>query len=164
MELDVIIETPDWEAHGLEALCLDVCAMTLRYLDLDPQRYEFCVLGCDDAKIAELNADFRGKPTPTNVLSWPSDEIDLPLGKSPALPDADPDGPPYELGDIAIAFETCWREAAEQGKPFEHHLTHLLIHATLHLLGFDHINDPDAAHMEAIEARILESRGIPDPY
>ena len=162
--VDIIIEAPEWETTGLDALAGRACAAALTGLGLDPDRFEIALLACDDARIAELNGDFRSKPTPTNVLSWPSEDIDLPLGESPAMPASDPGGAPHELGDIAIAFQTCAREASEQDKPFADHVSHLLVHATLHLLGFDHINDPDAAHMEAIETRILATMGIPDPY
>ena len=98
------------------------------------------------------------------MLSWPAEEIALPLGRTPALPDPGADGPPHELGDIAIAWQTCAREAAGQGKPFAAHVTHLLVHATLHLLGFDHTTEADAAHMEGLETRILANMGVADPY
>jgi probable rRNA maturation factor len=68
------------------------------------------------------------------------------------------------LGDIAVAYETCAREAEEQGKDFDDHLTHLMVHSILHLLGFDHINDPDATVMESLETRILARLGVADPY
>lgn len=162
--VDVIIEAPEWGRVDLEVLAAQACSATLAELGLTPGLFEIALLACDDARIADLNADFRDKPQPTNVLSWPAEEIDLPFGQTPDLPDPDPQGPPLELGDVAIAFQTCAREAEEQNKPLEHHIGHLLVHATLHLLGFDHINDPDAAHMEAIETRILATMGIPDPY
>ena len=73
-------------------------------------------------------------------------------------------GPGEELGDIAIAWDTCAREAAEAGKPLEEHLTHLIVHATLHLLGYDHENDADAELMENLESTILVDMGFPDPY
>ena len=118
-------------------------------------------LGCDDVRIAALNADFRGKAQPTNVLSWPSAERGPEAeGARPAPPDpADP-----ELGDIALAFETCAAEAAAADKPLEDHLTHLVVHGILHLLGYDHVRDGDAALMERIEAEILGKLGIRDPY
>ncbi len=162
--VDVICEAEQWEAAGLDALAQEACCAALAGLGLPPERFEISLLACDDARIAALNADFRGKPQPTNVLSWPADDIDLPLGEVPELPAPGPDGPPYELGDIAIAFETCQREAQEQGKPFADHVRHLLVHGTLHLLGFDHINDADAAVMEGIETRVLATMGVPDPY
>ena len=80
------------------------------------------------------------------------------VARDPMEPGATP------LGDIAIAWETCAREAAEQGKPLEHHITHLMVHATLHLLGFDHISDAEATVMETLEAEILGKMGIEDPY
>lgn len=123
--------------------------------------WEVAVMGCDDARIAALNADFRGKARPTNVLSWPSDErgADTP-GGPPLAPD--PHDP--ELGDIAIAYDTCAREAAEQNKPFDAHVIHLLVHATLHLLGYDHQTEADAMRMESLEVRIVTALGLPDPY
>ncbi|WP_071672482.1 rRNA maturation RNase YbeY [Nioella nitratireducens] len=162
--VDVICEAPEWEAADLETLAEQACRAALTWLALDPSRFEISLLACDDARIANLNADFRGKPQPTNVLSWPADEIDLPLGAPPEMPDPGPDGPPYELGDIAIAYQTCQREAKDQDKPFADHVRHLLVHGTLHLLGFDHINDADAAVMEGIETRVLATLGVPDPY
>jgi len=164
MIIDLLVEDSGWDEDHLADLAPVACAAALAAVGLEPGRFEISLMACDDARIAALNADFRGKPTPTNVLSWPAEIIALPLGKMPDLPVADAGGPPVELGDIAIAYETCAAEAADQGKPFDDHLRHLLIHATLHLLGFDHINDADADLMESIETRILETLGIPDPY
>lgn len=162
--VDVVVDAPQWASAGIESLAERVCSATLAQIGLDPDRFEIAILACDDTRIALLNTDFRSKPQPTNVLSWPSHEITLPLGRSPGFPSPDPDDSPFELGDIAIAYQTCAREANEQGKPLADHISHLLVHAALHLLGFDHINDEDAAHMEAIETRILATMGIPDPY
>ncbi|MEL7181678.1 MAG: rRNA maturation RNase YbeY, partial [Pseudomonadota bacterium] len=120
------------------------------------------LLACNDARIAVLNEDFRGKPRPTNVLSWPSDERAAAIdGEMPAPPRPGPDN---ELGDIAIAFETCKREADAAGKPMRDHTLHLLVHGTLHLLGYDHERDRDATLMEGLETEILGKLGIPDPY
>lgn len=161
MTADVIIEDERWQTAGLEALAERAEQATLGHLSLDPEDWETCVMGCNDARIAELNEDFRDKPTATNVLSWPSEERAAETeGTAPDLPE----GPDPELGDIAIAFETCEREAQEQGKPFDHHVTHLLVHGILHLLGFDHIRDADATLMERIETEILGKMGIRDPY
>ena len=162
MTVDCVIEDDRWEAVGLEALAERACAAALAARGLEPEEWEIALLGCDDARIAALNADFRDKPRPTNVLSWPSEE------RGPDLDGGDPEAPEAgydpELGDIAIAYETCAREAEEQGKPFTDHVTHLLVHATLHLLGFDHIRDGDAALMERLEVEILGKMGLPDPY
>jgi probable rRNA maturation factor len=162
--VDLVIEDSGWNEVQLGALAQAACAAALAVLGLDPDRYEISLLGCNDARIAALNADFRGKPQPTNVLSWPATDIALPLGRMPELPVPGAAGDPVELGDIAIAHETCAAEAAAQGKPFDDHVRHLLAHATLHLLGFDHIKDADAALMQGLETRILETLGIPDPY
>ncbi len=162
--VDVIIESDLWSEIGLDSLAAEACGAALVGLNLDAARFEISLLACDDDRISALNEDFRGKPLPTNVLSWPTEVIELPLGQSPELPNPADDGSIVELGDIAIAFETCQREAKEQNKPFVDHVRHLLVHGTLHLLGFDHINDADAAHMEGLETRILATLGVPDPY
>jgi probable rRNA maturation factor len=165
MTTDTIIEDARWDAANLDALADRATEATLTHLGLDPEAFEICLMGCDDARIAELNADFRGKPQPTNVLSWPSEEraADAP-GQTPPLPEPDPTGMPNELGDIAIAYETCTQEAHEAGKSMADHVTHLIIHGTLHLLGYDHIEDTDAALMEGLEVKILGKLGISDPY
>lgn len=153
---DCVIEDDRWEAAGLEDLAARAVTATL---DWHRVGGEVVVMGCDDARIAALNADFRGKPRATNVLSWPSVEAEPRApGTAPDIPDTD------ELGDIAIAYDTCAAEALAQGKPFAHHVTHLLVHACLHLLGYDHENDPDAELMEQTERRILAGLDIPDPY
>ena len=105
---------------------------------------EASVVLSDDSFIQTLNSYYRKKDSPTNVLSFPQE---LPL-----------------LGDIVLAHETIAREADEQGKSFEEHLTHLSIHGTLHLLGYDHIDDDDAQEMEALEVEILESLNVKNPY
>jgi probable rRNA maturation factor len=157
---DCIIEDPRWDALGFDALAERTARATLAALGLTADGHEIAILACDDTRIHALNADFRGKPQPTNVLSWPSDE------RSAATPGTMPDLPqiPMELGDIAIAYDTCAQEAADQGKTLAAHVTHLIAHGILHLLGFDHVDDADAALMEGTETRILASIGISDPY
>ncbi|WP_172292983.1 rRNA maturation RNase YbeY [Pseudoruegeria sp. HB172150] len=159
MTVDVVIEAPEWEALGLEALASRAAAAALAHLGLEPEDFETALLGCDDDRIAVLNEAFRGKPTPTNVLSWPSEERAAEVaGERPELP------APGELGDVAIAWGVCEREAAEAGKPVADHVTHLIVHGILHLLGYDHEDDADAALMERTEAEILATLGLPDPY
>lgn len=162
MSPDILIEDPRWTAENLTAMAGPAVAAVLAYHDI--AEAEVSLLGCDDARIAELNADFRDKAKPTNVLSWPEEELgpDEP-GAAPHPPEPDFDGT-LSLGDIAISYDTCAREAAAQSKPFAHHVTHLIVHATLHLLGYDHIRDADATRMEEIERLILGKLGIPDPY
>ncbi len=137
MSIDITIEDDRWEALGLSALCDRACAAALDHLGLDLDECEISLLACDDDRIAVLNADFRAKPVPTNVIT---------------------------LGDIAIAWETCEREAAEQGKRMEDHVTHLIVHGLLHLLGYDHVRDADATLMEGLETTILGELGLDDPY
>ena len=157
--IDVIVESGDWDEEMLSDLAEAASTATLTHLGLDPSRFEIALLACDDARIAQLNASFRDKPTPTNVLSWPSAEraADTP-GGVPSPPEED------ELGDLALAYETCAREATDANKAFAHHVTHLLVHGILHLLGYDHIYEEDAGRMEALEVEILATLGLPDPY
>jgi probable rRNA maturation factor len=164
MILDLNIEDARWEVLGLEALAEKAAGAVLLYLGIDEDEVELSVLGCSDARIAELNAEFRGKPVPTNVLSWPAEERGAEIeGDMPELPEADVFGA-IELGDIAIAYETCAREAGAAGKTLEAHATHLLVHGILHLLGFDHERDRDATLMEGLETEILGKMSIEDPY
>ena len=106
----------------------------------------------DDRAMRKLNRTYRGKDKPTNVLSFPAGEV--PDGKGKARP----------LGDVAVALGTVKREAKAQGKTVGDHLTHLMVHAVLHLLGYDHESDPDADEMEALERKALATLGIADPY
>ncbi|MEL6450206.1 MAG: rRNA maturation RNase YbeY [Pseudomonadota bacterium] len=161
-DIDILIDDPRWHGAGLAPLATRAITATLDHLALGPA--ELSLLACDDVRIATLNADFRGKPTPTNVLSWP--EADLAPaqdGGTPAPPTPDPGGA-LALGDIALAYDTCAAEAAAQNKAFSDHVTHLIVHGTLHLLGYDHIRDGDARRMEAHEVEILGNLGISDPY
>ncbi len=164
MEIDILIESPEWQAVDLPRLAQAACVATLHGVGMDPARFSLSILACDDARIAVLNTEFRGKPTPTNVLSWPSEDRspDRP-GAIPDLPEGN-DGPPEELGDLALAYQTCAREAQDGGKPLVHHVFHLIIHGLLHCLGYDHETDLDADVMEALETQILATMGLPDPY
>ncbi len=163
--VETVIEDPRWEEFGLAALAERAARATLSGLGLPSDGFAISLMGCDDARIAVLNADFRGKPQPTNVLSWPSEERGAEfVGEDPALPEPGLPEDPESLGDIAIAFDTCAREAAEQAKPLSDHVTHLIVHGVLHLLGYDHIEDEDAELMEGLEVRILASLGVSDPY
>ncbi|MBA3981050.1 MAG: rRNA maturation RNase YbeY, partial [Alcanivorax sp.] len=101
-----------------------------------------------------LNHDYRGKDAPTNVLSFP---FEMPEGLTLS-------GDELILGDIALCADVIAREATEQGKPAAHHWAHMVVHGVLHLLGYDHVADDDAADMEALEVTILAGLGIPDPY
>ena len=115
----------------------------------EPAEGEVSILLCDDAEIRRLNAQWRGKDSATNVLSFPS---------------AMQNQVERHLGDIAIAYETVAREASDEGKTFTDHLAHLAAHGYLHLIGFEHETDEDAEEMEALEREILAGLGIGDPY
>jgi probable rRNA maturation factor len=118
---------------------------------------ELSVTLTSDEHVRELNAKWRNKDKPTNVLSFPmADELDL--GR------ANVSGMELLLGDIVLAHGVCEAEAAEKGVPLEQHATHLMVHGTLHLLGYDHHKDSEAADMEAREVRALERLGIANPY
>ncbi len=162
MSVDVIIEDTRWAGLDFETLAEVASDAALTHLGVETSEFEVSILACDDARIAVLNQDFRAKPAPTNVLSWPSDERAAETEGD--MPDMPTEGPDSELGDIAIAYDTCAREAAEQNKPLADHVTHLIVHGTLHLLGFDHENEPDAALMEGLETEILGNLGLADPY
>ncbi len=164
-ETDLLIEDARWQGLGLQALAEQAFAAALRELGLDPARFAVSLLACDDARIAGLNAEFRGRPVATNVLSWPAETRRPPApGLSPPLPQVPEGAPPLELGDIAIAHETIAAEAENAGLSLRDHAAHLLIHALLHLLGYDHVCDRDATLMERIEVAALARLGIADPY
>jgi probable rRNA maturation factor len=115
---------------------------------------ELAVSLADDAVQQRLNRDWRGVDQPTNVLAFPAWNPDTPV----------PPGAPLLLGDVVLAFETAAREADEQGKLLGDHLSHLIVHGVLHLLGYDHLTEAEAVAMESLETSILASLGVPDPY
>jgi probable rRNA maturation factor len=165
MLVDTVIEDDRWAEFDLPARAETAARATLAAAGLRPEGFVLCLMGCDDAAIADLNAEFRGKPSPTNVLSWPAEERrPAQAGAAPRLPRPGRAEMPCELGDIAIAYDTCAREAAEQAKPFADHVTHLVAHGVLHLLGYDHETEADAALMEGLERRALATLGVSDPY
>ncbi|MBB5986981.1 rRNA maturation RNase YbeY [Sphingobium lignivorans] len=153
-------EDTDWTALADRAVraALALAQTTdARLIDARLQ-VEVSVKLSDDGEVRQLNAAYRGKDKPTNVLSFPMVQPDL----IEALANTD-DGEAL-LGDIILARETCAREASERGISLESHATHLIVHGTLHLIGHDHEDDVQAETMEAIEIRALETLGLADPY
>ena len=123
-----------------------------------PAHGEVSVKLTDDRQISELNSGFRGKSGATNVLSFPAQDFTAPAEQN-IFPDM-----PFSLGDIVLAFDTLACEADAADKDFADHLAHLLVHGLLHLLGYDHQDDGDAAQMEAREIVLLAGVGVGDPY
>lgn len=145
-DIEVLVEGGDWDCipQGAPSLALRAARAALAAAGAPGG---LAILLADDARLAALNTAFRAKAGPTNVLSFPA-----------------PANPEGWLGDVALAFETCRREAEAQGKRLEHHLQHLVAHGVLHLVGFDHETDAEASEMEGLEAKILAGLGAPDPY
>ena len=159
MELDTSIEA-DWPPDLVWDLLADRAAAALSELapELSHSRLSVSLLFTSNAEVHALNREWRGKDKPTNVLSFPM------LERAELLALAH-DGPPEMLGDIALALETCTREAADKQITLEHHIAHLIIHGLLHLAGYDHETSPeDARAMEALEINALALMGIADPY
>lgn len=155
---DVVIEDDRWETLGLDTVAEKAGLAALKIVNLATDGREVCVMACSDARIAELNTEFRHKKSPTNVLSWPAYQL------TPEIAGQIPNDGGDSFGDIALAFETCMREAQEQNLSPADHVTHLIVHGCLHLLGYDHENDHDAEVMEALEIKALASLGISNPY
>ena len=163
IHLDILYEDPRWKELPFAPLAQAAVDAVAAALSI-PKGYEISILTCDDPKIAILNEDFRDTAKATNVLSWPSDDRGpMVAGEEPARLGKPSELDP-ELGDIAISYDTCAREAAEQHKTMENHVSHLLVHGTLHLLGYDHIEDADAKIMESLERSLLANLSISDPY
>lgn len=183
LEVSVIVEDPAWAALGdptaLQALVERAVAAALAgpgHQDLKPLReaapFGVAVMLTSDEAVARLNEAFRGKAAPTNVLSWPAVALDAPqdlpgvLAEIEASAAAGGDASERHLGDIAMAYGVTAREAASRAErtTLEDHATHLIVHGVLHLLGYDHIREDDAARMEARERAILARLGVADPY
>jgi probable rRNA maturation factor len=191
--IEVAVQADGWPEHNWESLAERACssAFTITpYISLlsSPNPIEIAIRLTSDAEVQGLNREYRGKDTPTNVLSFPMLEgealMDLisahpePVeGRSVASTDVDKKGNPSTgsvrtglgeqeilLGDIILAHETCAREAAAKKISLEAHAQHLIIHGTLHLLGYDHISDAEAQVMESLERQIMASLGLHDPY
>jgi probable rRNA maturation factor len=153
---EVLVVAACWQSEpDAEAVIQRALAAAAETVDKDVAEAEVAVMLTDDAGIRTLNSNWRGIDKPTNVLSFPAlqPEGEWKAGDAPRM-----------LGDIAIAYETMRREADEEHRPFDHHLSHLAVHGFLHLIGYDHENDDDAEEMEALEQQILAHLGIPDPY
>ena len=150
--VDVVVDADGWPPEeDLVALVEAAVAAAAARADVGDGDAELVVAFSDDARVRELNRDFRGKDSATNVLSFPA-----PAGVS---------GPgPRLLGDVVLARETVVAEAAAEGRPVENHVRHLVVHGFLHLVGYDHETDQEAERMERLETEVLALLGVPDPY
>jgi probable rRNA maturation factor len=153
LSVTILDEGGDWSAFGAreQAIAGAAAAVARAPGCARAQGAEACVVLADDALVRSLNRDYRGKDAPTNVLSFPFQDT----------PGAAPSG---HLGDVVLAAETVRGEAEAQGIPPLHHLQHLVVHGLLHLLAFDHDTEAEAATMEGLEAQILATLGVADPY
>ncbi len=163
IEIDLALQDPVW-LDDLPDAQYDVkragTAALTRFCTGPP--LGLAVVLASDAELRTLNLRWRGIDRPTNVLSFSSEERTP--GSTPAPPAGAPDDLPIELGDVVLARETVMREAGEGGIPPSHHLCHLVVHGSLHLMGYDHEDDDEAACMEGLEAAVLAGLGIPNPY
>lgn len=153
---EVIVAAESWQDQpDAEDVIQRAIIAAAEMVETDVADAEIAVMLTDDAGIRTLNNNWRGIDKATNVLSFPALQPTGPRGEDDA---------PRMLGDIAIAYETMRREADDEQKPFDHHLSHLTVHGFLHLIGYDHETDDEADEMETLEREILAHLGIPDPY
>lgn len=158
VEIDVIAEDATWRAAlpDLEATCRRAATAGLSVGAGTLTSAEACVVLSSDAAVRALNRRYRHRDAATNVLSFPN--MSIGAGQPPA------EVGPILLGDVVVAFETVAAEAAAEGKTLHDHLSHLVVHGILHLLGYDHRTDDEAEVMEGLEVESLASLGIADPF
>lgn len=148
----------DWDQLARRAVSTAIAHSPYAAFLSDPTSYEVAVKLTSDAEVQTLNRDYRGKDRPTNVLSFPMVQDDL------LQATANTDDGEVLLGDIVLAEGVCAAEAAEKGLSVADHATHLIVHGTFHLLGYDHMIDAEAESMEALEIKALAELGLSDPY
>lgn len=163
VEVEILRHGEAWTGSGVGDAMVELAAHAAlaAAAPAGDTHYELTIVLTDDAEVRDLNRTWRNKDEPTNVLSFPAGEF--PAGAD-GLSAAAINNGCVPLGDIVIAFETTAREAAEKNLPLTDHLSHLVVHGALHLLGFDHLNDADAEQMEDLERQALASLGVSDPY
>ncbi len=164
MKLEIALEADEewdssrsWEPLVRGAVEAAIAESAFPQLAEAARSVELSVRLASDEEVRALNAHWRGKDKPTNVLSFP-------MAEPYELEQADERGPAIMLGDIILAHGVCESEAVEKGIGVIEHATHLVVHGTLHLLGYDHVAEADAAEMEAREVRALARLGIANPY
>ena len=160
LHVEVVRRSDDWDRASVTdaGLTLAVEAAFALVPSSGPQSYEVAILLTGDDEVRALNSTWRGKYTPTNVLSFPAG-VGSDLPQQEEVSDA-----PVPVGDVVLGFQTVAREAKEQGIALGDHACHLTVHGVLHLLGLDHDTPEEAEEMEALERRALAQLGIADPY
>lgn len=156
LTIDVLVHEPTWRdaVADVERVCRQAALAAAEASNRVPDAAEITIVLADDAEMRQLNRDYRGQDAPTDVLSFGAWDEFAPESGADMIP----------LGDVVIAFGTAGADAATTGTPLDEHLTHLVVHGILHLLGYDHISDSDAAVMEGLEIAVLKGMGIDDPY
>jgi probable rRNA maturation factor len=164
LHIDLLLNDPRWRAvDGVARLVRGAARAALKRQARGLRGAELGLVLADDARLRTLNRTWRGVDRPTNVLAFPADGPDT-GGGTVGGATGKPGAPPRQLGDVVLAYETVAAEARAQRKPIAAHLSHLVVHGVLHLLGFDHETAAEAADMEAAEVAILAGLGWPDPY
>ncbi len=178
LKVDVLVESEQWQQHAGAPKAVVRRALEQAAAALPTKVAEVAILLTDDVTMRTLNRNWRGVDAATNVLAFPTRNFApktsaarrtvARVGRKPGGADhvAHGLGDPLRnhLGDVVLAYETVSREAHRDGRRFDHHLAHLVVHGFLHLLGYDHMNDAQARRMEALERAILRDLAVPDPY
>lgn len=158
LQIDVAIQDPAWEEMAaIETLVLGTVRtamqMAVKPKIAEDKDLEISIVLANDDLIHVLNREYRGKDKPTNILTFAALDAEEPQGTDM-----------INLGDVVLSYQTIEREAKEQGRFLQDHVTHLVVHGVLHLLGYDHHDDDEANNMESLEIRILEKLGVQNPY
>lgn len=169
IEIDILVEAGDWfvlfpSAKDITSAAAAAALSGAMVKTVSSSAIELSILLTDDASIADLNRQWRGKSGSTNVLSFPAETDVSPTVTRSVSPGGAPEGAPILLGDVAVSLETLTAEALDAGIAPEDHLRHLIVHGVLHLCGYDHESDAAAHQMESCEIVILKALGVSDPY
>ncbi len=164
LDLDILVDEGNWAAAlpAVDGHCRRAGKAAFDRVWCSARSAEATLVLADDARVAELNRVFRGIDAPTNVLSFP--QVNGSGGCGAFEDQVDDNGPPVALGDIIVAYETTETEARRDGKALADHLSHLVVHGILHLLGYDHQTDCEIVRMESLETSVLAELGVADPY
>ncbi|MBQ7673989.1 MAG: rRNA maturation RNase YbeY [Alphaproteobacteria bacterium] len=165
MNLEISIEYEPWNKSNIRSIVNNCVNAVFSELNINHYNVEICFLFTNDEEVRVLNRTYRGIDKPTNVLSFPADNIDDIESDCGDVCGCDTFGcNTCVLGSVALAYETLEREIVDTSVSFDDHLRHLVVHSVLHLLGYDHIGETEAEQMESLEIKILKSLNVADPY